>query len=551
MRLTIAKKVFSIAFLVLCLMAVVSIYSIKVTSNITEELETLTNQHMPLAESVSQINLHILEQGLLLQQLLVLNNENSPLYYQKLGNAINNEFDKINRFAPSQNISRRLATLRRNYNDFNAHALLLLKSHKLDDSATFNTLLPQLNKHQNAIDREISNFRDELENDVKQSVLWTQREENKLLNANVILNILAILLSLLLTISITRMMVQSIQNLVEGTKALEEGDLDVEVNITSNDEIANLTTSFNDMVGKLRIKERIKDTFGKYMDPRIVSKLIQGDGQFNVGGQRHEMSVMFIDLKGFTSISEVLAPDDLIFLINKFFGHMTNAISENNGVVDKFMGDCVMAYWGEPFCNKNEHAQLACSTAHLALKYLNLFRQDVQKELGDNEFDLDIDIRIGISTGDMVVGPIGSNASKSYTVMGDAVNLGSRLETANKAYGTHVIISGRTAELIGDLFLTRELDLIRVKGKSESTKIFELMSLKDFSIDEAKSVSKQFIAGLMAYRAQDWERAELIFLQCLIDSPNDPPSAVYLKRLEKLRHSSLSPDWDGIWNFEN
>lgn len=172
------------------------------------------------------------------------------------------------------------------------------------------------------------------------------------------------------------------------------------------------------MVGELRLKERIKDTFGKYMDRRIVSNLLDHPEFAEPGSERREMTVMFIDLKGFTSISEALEPNDFVKMINRFFSHMTDAISENKGVVDKFMGDAVMAYWAPPFAGGDEHAHLACRAAVEALDYLEKFRDDVKRELGEKAIDLDIDLRIGVSTGEMIVGTVGSRVSMNYTIMG-------------------------------------------------------------------------------------------------------------------------------------
>jgi adenylate cyclase len=341
-----------------------------------------------------------------------------------------------------------------------------------------------------------------------------------------------------------------VRDLVAGTVAVEGGNLDTEVRVTSDDEVSRLTGSFNHMVGELRLKERIKDTFGKYMDPRIVANLLDNPDIADLGGERREMTVMFIDLKGFTSIAEVLASDDLVRMINRFFGHMTDAISENQGVVDKFMGDAVMAFWGPPFTAADAHAGLACAAAVQALDRLELFRRDIRDELGDKADGLNIDLRIGISTGEMIVGTVGSRVSMSFTIMGDPVNLGARLEGANKAYGTRALISERTRELAGDAIAVRELDLIRVKGKREPTRVFELLSLGHDQPALAGPKCQHFPSGLAAYRRQAWDHATTAFNACLKHNPDDPPAAVYLDRITQLRAKPLPADWDGVWEFQ-
>ena len=293
------------------------------------------------------------------------------------------------------------------------------------------------------------------------------------------------------------MLVRAVRDLVAGTEAVEGGDLDTEVAVTSTDEIGRLTGSFNHMVGELRLKERIKETFGKYMDPRIVSNLLDHPEFAEPGGERREMTVMFIDLKGFTSISEVLAPDDLVHLINRFFGHMTDAISDNKGVVDKFMGDAVMAYWGPPFTDTGEHAHLACRAAAQALDHLEKFRDDMKRELGA------------------------------------------------KADGTRAMISECTLELAGAGVTVRELDLIRVKGKHEPTRVYDLLAAP-----EGKAALESFQAGLDAYRRHDWDAAEAAFKACLETDREDPAAAVYLERVAHLRAEPPAKDWDGVWVFE-
>jgi adenylate cyclase len=208
-----------------------------------------------------------------------------------------------------------------------------------------------------------------------------------------------------------------------------------------------------------------------------------------------------------------------------------------------------MAYWGPPFTEADEHAALACRAAVEALEHLERFRDDVKRELGTPASGLDINLRIGVSTGDMIVGTVGSRVSMNYTIMGDPVNLGSRLEGANKAYGTRAMISERTREVAGDAISVRELDLIRVKGKHEPTRVYELLPGRGGEALTAPA-HEMFRAGLDAYRRQDWEAAETAFKLCLGAGSDDPAAAVYLERIAHLRAEPPPGDWDGVWVFE-
>ena len=554
MRLNIAQKIFGIAVVVLTLMVAVAVFSIHLTAKISEELETVVSRHLPLSDTIGHINVKILEQGLLLQRLFVLPKE-APQAFSRikiLDGAINEGFIRAHELFKAEekithplaeiiSLERSLSIVEREYQIFEKHALELMIFHKSGDSVAFEVLLPELNKQQDLIDTEIANLRRHVESTAELSVKRANGDEKFLLVVNAGLTTIATILGLGLAAIITFALVRNVRNLLHGAEAVEEGDLNTEVPIMTHDEVGRLTASFNKMVEGLKTKELIKDTFGKYMDPRIVTKLLEDTDFTHIGGERVEMTVMFIDLKGFTSISEKLPPDDLVRMINGFFSHMTEAISSNSGVVDKFMGDAVMAYWGPPFTSSDEHATLACKAALSALDNLNLFRIDVAEKLDLQLDNLDIDLRIGISTGEMVLGTIGSKASRSFTVMGDPVNLGSRLEGVNKTYGTRIVLSERTRQLAGKAIYARELDLIRVQGKMEPTRIFELL--------DAEPEADRFNAGLSAYRNQDWETAKNAFNSCVDESSTDSVSKVYLQRIVYLEANPPAADWDGGWDF--
>ncbi|MDP7637768.1 MAG: adenylate/guanylate cyclase domain-containing protein, partial [Phycisphaerae bacterium] len=544
-----------------------AIHSIRLTAVISEDLEAISRTLLPVSEKIARVNVLVLEQGIELQRLIgAADGTESSDYVVEAESRLKeshtlvltafertralldpeaeeNEHGSMN----AGDLLERIDDIEAAYNDFFIHGLKLIESRAQDDQALFATLIAKLDVQQDGIDASIVALRRHAQDVTNDALRLADQMEHRLLITNITLTTLAFVMGLGFAIIITRTLMRAVRNLVQGTEAIENGDLDTEVAVVSHDEIGRLTGSFNHMVGELRLKERIKDTFGKYVDPRIVTNLLESSEFSEPGGERREMTVLFIDLKGFTSISEALEPDDLVRMINSFFGHMTNAIADNGGVVDKFMGDAVMAYWGPPFSGTDDHASLACKAAFEAFTHLEKFRTDVRGELGEKADDLDIDLRIGVSTGDMIVGTIGSRVSMNYTVMGDPVNLGSRLEGASKAYGTHVLISERTRELAADTIIVREVDSIRVKGKHIPTKIYELVGL---GADSVKSNDK-FAEGLNRYRAQDWESAASAFQASLAENPADSVSRVYLDRIAHFRATPPEADWDGVWVFES
>ena len=575
MRFNISHKIFAIVLVLLVLLLAVALYSIHLTARIADDLDIVVGKHLPVSDTVTRINVHILTQGVLLQRLLVLEDAEAPvkrLAHAKarlaaLGEEIEAEFAAAAGLLRAEEkavatrpqaldaivaLEKSLAGIKQEYQSFEAHSGELLAAHQAGDRALFAALLADLNQRQDAVDEHIAALRRHIEAATGAAVVRAERDEKYLLAANSVLTALAALLGLGFATLIARAIVRSLRNLVAGAAAVEAGNLDTEIAVASTDEVGQLTGAFNHMVGELRMKERIKDTFGKYMDPRIVAGLLEAPEFAQPGGERREMTVMFIDLKGFTSISEALAPADLVTMVNRFFGHMTEAIAQNKGVVDKFMGDAVMAYWGPPFTGAGEHAALACRAAWQALEQLEKFREDVRRELGARADDLDLDLRIGVSTGEMIVGTVGSSASMSFTIMGDPVNLGARLEGANKAYGTRVMISERTKELAGEAIQARELDIIRVKGKVEPTTVYQLLdATAEAGRDLPAPVQLLFQTGIEAYRRQNWDEAAAAFEGCLSGGADDPAATVYLERIARLRAEPPGAGWDGVWEFRS
>ncbi len=303
------------------------------------------------------------------------------------------------------------------------------------------------------------------------------------------------------------------------------------------------------MVGELRLKAQIRETFGKYVDPRIVAGLIDRPELTDVRGSRREMTIFFCDMKGFTSFSEGMTPAGLVNVLNRYMTVMSEPIRRNNGIIDKYIGDGIMAFWGPPFTAAEEQGRLACLAALDQLAGLAAFRAEIPELTGIKRGLPDIDMRIGIATGDVVVGSIGSEQTRNYTVIGDAVNLASRLEGANKTYGTRALISEATDRLAAAVVETREIDSVLVVGKTEPQRIFELLGRKGEVVRERLELRDAFAEALVAYRGGAWEAARAGFENCLAIIPCDPPSKVFLRRLASFRTVEPSADWTGVWSL--
>ena len=374
-----------------------------------------------------------------------------------------------------------------------------------------------------------------------------QAAERGVHRTNVALTALAALAGLLLAAAIVRGLVRPVRDLVSATQEVERGNLQAEIAIRTRDEIGQLARSFNHMLAEMRVKERIKDTFGRYVDPRIVESLLGNPDALESDGGRQDCTVYFSDIAGFTPLAELLTPAAVLRLINSYFTVMSEPIRSNQGIIDKYIGDAIMAFWVPPFTDRAEHARLACLSALAQRERLAAFQARLPELTGLRHSVPPIEMRIGIATGEVVVGNVGSELSKNYTVIGDTVNLAARLEALNKQYGTRILIAGATEALARDAIETREIDLVAVAGKSEPIRIFELLAAAGGLAPEAAARRDRFEAALAAYRARDWAAARAGFEACAKGPDGDPPAQVFLARLDRLAADPPGEDWDGVW----
>ncbi len=367
---------------------------------------------------------------------------------------------------------------------------------------------------------------------------------------NFVLTFIVFVIGIAASAVITTKLVTPVRDLKQKSEEITRGNLDIDVVPQTKDEIGQLASAFGLMASELRVKNRVKELFGKYVDPRIVESLLLDNSEHtSMQSHNQEMTIFFSDLKGFSAMTELLTPDGLVTLINRYFSMMAEPIIAERGVIDKYVGDCIMAFWGPPFTGDENQAVLACRAALAQFDQLKVFNAALPEILGLRQGLPDFQIRVGIGTGEVLTGNIGSDHTKSYTVMGDKVNIASRLENLNKQYGTSILIGELTRERIGDEFVVREIDQVVVAGKDESNRIFELVCFQGQADQQQIELVKSYEAGLQAYRNQEWDIAEQQFLRCLSLDQDDQPSAVMLDRVKEFRHSPPDSTWDGIWRF--
>lgn len=299
-------------------------------------------------------------------------------------------------------------------------------------------------------------------------------------------------------------------------------------------------TSFR-MIFEEREKRKIRKTFSQYVSPGVI-RLIEQDPKkyFRTGGESKELTIMFADIRSFTTISEGMSADELVFLLNEYLGEMTDVLFQRWGTLDKYIGDAIMGFWGSPY-PQPDHAELACACAlDMQARLAELNRK------WEAEGRKQLSIGIGISTGVVNVGNMGSARRLAWTVMGDSVNLTSRLEGLNKAYHTGIIISESTWRQVSSQFVCRELDYTRVQGKLQPVSLYELLAFASEAPRYANLLA-QFAAALAAYRRRDWGEAIERLEGLLARYPDDGPSHELLKRSHEYRREGPAADWDGVY----
>jgi len=339
-----------------------------------------------------------------------------------------------------------------------------------------------------------------------------------------------------LAVSVTR----PVRDLVRGTRDVKEGRLDRRLSVDRADEVGELSRSFNDMIARLQERERIRSTMDKVVSHEIAEEILKGD--IKPGGEIRFSTVLFSDIRGFTEISESHEPQELVKFLNDYLTLMSQIVEKNKGVIDKYIGDSVMALFGAPV-NHEGDVDNGLDTAMEMLWKLKEFNYRRAWE-GKPA----VTIGIGLNTGPVVAGNMGSEKRLNYTVLGDAVNLASRLERLTRIYSVHCLVSEFTQRESRRGFVFRELDLVRVKGRSTAVRIYELCEQGE-NKDRQTEMLQRFQNARQFYLLKDWERSARLFKQVLELCPGDGPSQLYLSRIEQLAKSPPPETWDGVYYY--
>ncbi|WP_375789279.1 adenylate/guanylate cyclase domain-containing protein [Bradyrhizobium sp. Pha-3] len=573
-RNSIRQKIVGIAAGLIVLAVITSLLSMVMAGQVGHLLDELTNRYIPAYGHLARVNIRSLERSLAMRRMMMARMQApgedagyaaARKTFDEIEPAIKREADAARVLidaiiadpsTPSDNaaLGRLDDRIDNAVNDLlmrlNAENKTLLDQLDAQEFAAAKATTLRADILRDDFSNKIEGIRADMLAQVASAAAKVMSAQQRAIIISGVVTAIAAILGFVFAMLVGSGITRPVMRLLEGTREVEAGRLDGTIAITTQDEIGQLSAAFNRMIETLRHNQRIRETFGRYINPRIAEGLLEQPAIAATEGQRRIMTVMFCDMKGFTSLSEGVTPRGLVKIMNLYLSTMSAPVHAHRGIIDKYIGDAIMAYWGAPFVEEAEQTHLAALAAIDMIGQVNQLRKDLPELLGVRAIPADCDIRIGIATGEALVGSIGSEFMMSYTVLGDTVNLASRLEGANKFYGSRSLISEATASACAATIELREIDRLVAVGQTQPVAVFEIIGKKDELTPAQTELRQRYADGLAAYRDRRWDDAEQAFAAALAAAPGDGPSITMKARVAAFRQDPPAADWDGAWHLE-
>jgi class 3 adenylate cyclase len=574
-RPSIRRKIVGIAIGLIVLMVLTAAISVFMAGTVGHLLDELNDKYFPAYDHLARANIKSLERAIALRRMMIAKMQTPPdeqdyaarqktyeeadadveQHAQAARKLINSIINDVT--TPSDNaalariddrIENAILETRKQLGDESARLLRLLEAQNFAEARQS---MERVDALRDEFTQKIDAIRTDMLKQVYASSAVVIRNQRQAIMISAVVTALAALIGLGFALIVASGITRPVRQLLEGTREVEAGRLDCSISVSTADEIGQLSAAFNRMVERLRRNEQIRATFGRYFDPKVIEGMMEEPAQAASAGQRRVMTVLFCDMKGFTAVSEGVTPQGLVKIINHFLSTMSGPIRANSGIIDKFIGDAIMAYWGPPFVVDGRQADLACLAAIDMIESVATLRRELPELLDVRSIPMDCDIRLGIATGEVLAGSIGSKFMMSYTVMGDTVNLASRLEAANKEYGTRSLVSEATIAALTSDLEAREIDRLVVLGQANPHAVFEIMGRRGMLTENQITLRDRYADGLAAYRAQRWDEARKALRAALKAVDNDGPSLSLLKRIDDFERWPPALGWDGSWQLDH
>ncbi len=568
----IGLKIFGIAASLLGLLILVALNSHQRLRQLQREVFDLAEYIIPIANRVDEVDTQALEQEVHLERILKLY-EASPLDEERIAQerqlfeqrgrqvdidiaaAIALSLEAIDRAAIQANreelawLEPQLEKIEQEHQEFHNHAVTLLQRLESGErGGSLYALELRIEAEEDHLNQEVEAILNELGGYTIQMAQLSERHQREVLRNGLLSTGGAVALGMVYASGVTLSIVGPLQHLTQQVQRLRHGKTLEPLVVQSNDEVGLLNTAFNHMLGELEHKEKLKELFGKYVDPRVVAQHEQRGKALQTTGEKQIVTVLMSDIAGFQPISNGLPPEKQLEVINLYLGLLSTSVAEQQGFTE-FVDTMIKGFWAPPFVEETVHAHCACEAALSQISKLQELRRQL-KQAADTASDLsDVDLHIGLATGPLILANMGPEWATSYTVLGDTVNTAARLKGVAKQFGVSILLLEDTQQQVQSTMATRELGLVQVVGKNDSLRIFELLGRHgQLSVEQVKW-NELFSQGLAAYRQRDWGQAEEKFAACLQVSPQDKPTQKYLQASLELRDQALPPDWDGVWRL--
>lgn len=567
--LPVSLKIYGICLVMLSFLLLVAGGNYLRMTRVKQEVQDVAEFITPIAKNVRQTYLLALEQEILVERILrqklnvtatehgssavpkseasisevsrvewqsldALNTRVNQLLMQTMslaeeaiqGSNIRNDIVAFARLSPA------LEQLQEDHQRLQNYNKLIIEEFSPQNSLLDDVLIRQLNSQEDVFNSRITNLQSRLNGFIQLSVLEIQHQDHSLLWFNGILTSLAFLAGILIAWFTSAKVTSPLKQLVKGGKLILQEQFSTKLSINSHDEIGELTQSFNQLMSEVAKKEKIRASFQDYIDPRIVKLIAQHPEQLT--GMRNEGSVLFSDLSKFSSLSETLSPEALVAVINEHYNLSGNAILRVGGLVDKYVGDAIVAYWSPPFTDPSSHARLACRAALKHLEQMQQLRLSLPDLVGIRKGLPRIDIRIGVATGDIIAGNIGTEKKRSFSILGAPLVDAEALEQANKTFGTSILVTQATKEQAGQEFVFRFAGYL--DAPKDAVALYQLYNYRDALSDTEINKFEELEAYIRRWlKRPDESNSEIFstYLETFLQTtPDDKLARYYLNSLQ-------------------
>ena len=555
-KFSVRYKIFSSVSIVIFLTILTSTATLYYVVSVRFELTRIADHMVPVTQSLSELDAHVMRQGLVMERIFTflemdlpqIKIENNIENYYRLSGLISTEFKATKKtinegLSISRNVENigafsrfepLLAYLELIHKNIEKHSMQIVSKLTNGEFREARLLEKLLREEEDQFNSHLIKILEEIEAVTEKSALVAQEHQKNLVVLNLVFTALAIISGLAFSWAASVKLASPVKELLDATNEVKSGNLSARSGVYGDDEVAQIAIRFNRMVEGIKAKDQIKSTFGQYVDPRVVDNILNNYDLDQV--HRRPTTVFFSDIAGFSRISEQFTPSSVVKLVNEYLTDVSGPIINSKGVIDQFIGDAVVAFWGPPFVEEDDGPFLCCKAALDQQIQINVLRKKLSEILGVKRALPDIRVRMGIATSECLVGNIGGKHLRSFTAIGPAKDWAEELETLNNKFNTEILVLEKTVNLVGDRMEFRRIDRFQI-GAGEQIGVYELLGQSGSVSDKTLEYKYAFEKALSLYEDGDFIKASTNFTKCTKVDPSDKAAEVYLGSIAEINHT--------------